>query len=156
MQNDADSEEKLNECERQKQEYLSGWQRARADFLNYKKEEMERIAELIGYAKEEFLLRVLPLLDNFDIAQKAIPEPLRNEEHVKGILQTGGQIRDFLKARGLEEIKTVGEKFDPNFHEVVEEVKKDGVESGIIVEEVQKGYTINGRLLRPAKVKIAR
>lgn len=149
-------QKKLESCEAQKAEYLAGWQRARADFINYKKEEMERISELIGYAKEEFLLQTIAFLDNFDIAEKKLPESLRNDEHAKGILQVGAQMRDFLKNQGVQEVKTVGEKFDPNFHEAVEEVEKEGIASGIIIEEVQKGYTINGRLLRPAKVKIAK
>ena len=151
-----DLQKKIEECEKLKSEYLAGWQRARADFLNYKKEEMERVEELIGYAKEEWLLKILPILDNFDLIEKKLPENLKNNENVKGALQVKTQIRDFLKQEGIGEIKTLGEKFDPNFHEVVEEVETKDKKSGIIIEEVQKGYKINGRLLRPAKVKITK
>ena len=66
----SDPEEKLAECERQKHEYLSGWQRARADFLNYKKEEMERIRGFIAYSTEELFLKLLPILDSFERAEK--------------------------------------------------------------------------------------
>jgi len=159
-----DSEEikkQLEECEKQKNEYLAGWQRSRADLLNYKKEEMERIGELVGYAAEELILKILPIMDNFEIAEQKLPEDLKNNENVKGILLIKNQVLDFLKSQGVEEIKSIGEKFDPNLHEAVEEVepfdsaqgKEKGQESGIIIEEVQKGYKINGRLLRPAKVK---
>jgi len=117
---------------------------------------MERVEELIGYAKEEWLLKILPILDNFDLIEKKLPENLKNNENVKGALQVKTQIRDFLKQEGIGEIKTLGEKFDPNFHEVVEEVETKDKKSGIIIEEVQKGYKINGRLLRPAKVKITK
>jgi molecular chaperone GrpE len=151
-----DWEGKLQECERQKAEYLAGWQRARADLLNYKKEELERIGQLLGYAKEEFLLHLLPLLDNIELAENALPESLKNEEYVKGLLQIGMQLRDFLKSQGVQEVKSIGEKFDPNFHEIVEEQEKEGVESGIVIEEVQKGYLLAGKLLRPAKVKVAK
>jgi len=151
-----DLQKKLQECERQKAEYLAGWQRARADFLNYKKEEMERVGEFLGYAKEEFILKTLPFIDNFETAEKALPESLKTEEHVKGLLQIGAQMKDFLKSQGVQEIKTVGEKFNPNFHEAVQEIEKEGLESGIIIEEVQKGYLIAGKLLRPAKVKVAK
>lgn len=154
VQNDL--EEKLKECERQKAEYLSGWQRARADFLNYKKEEMERIGELIGYAKEEFLLKILPILDNFNQAEKTIPESEKANEHLKGLLQIKSQIMDFLSREGVKEMDTVGKKFDPNYHEIVAEEEKEGAESGIILEEIQKGYTIEGRVLRPVKVKVAK
>ena len=149
-------EELLKECEKQKAEYLAGWQRERADFINYKKEEMERIEGFLRYAKEEFLLQLLNFLDIFDLAEKNLPEDLKKNEYVKGLLQVGVKIREFLKNQGVEEIKTEGEKFDPRWHEAVEEVEDKNVESGMIVEEIQKGYTINSKLLRPAKVRVAK
>jgi len=145
---------KLEECQKLKEEYLAGWQRARAELLNYKKEEMERIGEIIKYADLGLILKILPILDNFEIAEKKLPENLKTDENVKGILQIKNQILDFLKNQGVEEIKSVGEKFDPNLHEVVEEVEAKDKEPGIVIEEIQKGYKINGRLLRPAKVKV--
>lgn len=157
-------EEKFEECKKQRDEYLTGWQRARADFLNYKKEEMERIAELFNYGVEEIILKLLPILDNFEIIENKLPEDLRKDENIKGLLQIKNQMLDFLKSHGVEEIKTAGEKFDPNFHEIIGEVSpsealaKEGItpESGTIIEEAQKGYKINGRLLRPAKVRLAK
>lgn len=151
-----DPQKKIEECEKLKDEYLAGWQRARADFLNYKKEEMERIGELLKYGNEEFVLKILPILDNFEIAEKKLPEDLKKDDNVKGLLMPKSQLQDFLKSQGLEEIKSIGEKFDPNFHEIVEGVEMKDKESGIIIEEIQKGYTINGRLLRPAKIKISK
>jgi len=149
-------EKKIEECEALKSEYLAGWQRARADFLNYKKEEIEKIKEIIKYANEELILKILPILDNFELSEKKLPEDLKNNKYVKGISQTRNQLQDFLKQQGIEEIKSIGEKFDPNFHEAVEEVKIEGKEADIVVEEVQKGYQIHGKLLRPAKVKITK
>lgn len=160
-----DSTKKWEESEKKAAEYLAGWQRARADLLNYKKEEMERMGELLEYAKIELVLKLLPVLDNFEIAARQNPEQdldgqEKNKQVINGFLQIKNQIEDFLKNQGLEEIKSVGEKFDPNFHEVVEEVGEvrplQAKESGVIIEEIQKGYTINGRLLRPAKVKVAK
>lgn len=149
---------KLEEYEKQKEEYLAGWQRTRADFLNYKKEEMERISEILKYGVEEMILKILPILDNFEAAERVLPN--KEDENIKGLLQIKSQIADFLKSHGVEEIKVVGEKFDPNWHETVEPVPLSGTsagkESDVIIEEVQKGYTINGRLLRPAKVKIVK
>lgn len=174
---------KLGECQKLKDEYLTGWQRERADFLNYKKEELERIGELIKFANGGLILKILPILDNFEIAtrlrsgsgvavsQEAASAPAgasasqrKDDKVIEGFLRIKNQLKDFLKSQGVEEIKAVGEKFDPNFHEVVEEteIKKleagplTAKEPGIIVEEIQKGYKINGRLLRPAKVKIAK
>jgi len=155
---------KLEEYQKQKEEYLAGWQRERAGFLNYKKEEMERIGKLISYANEELILKMLPILDNFEIAEKKLKENLADNEYVKGLLQIKGQLLDFLKCQGVEEVESVGEKFDPNFHEIIGEVSpseasaKEGekLEPGTIIEEVQKGYKINGELLRPTKVKVVK
>ena len=147
-------EEKLEESEKKVAEYLAGWQRSRADLLNYKKEEMERIGEFLKYASEEFVLKVLPILDNFEIIEKKMPDNLKNDENIKGLLMIKNQLRDFLKSQGAEEVKSVGQNFDPNLHEMVGETEAKDKEKGLIVEEVQKGYKINGRLLRPAKVKI--
>ena len=164
----------LEECQKLREEYLAGWQRARADFLNYKKEEIERIEEILKYADVGLILKILPILDNFEIAEKKLPENIKNEENVKGILQIKNQILEFLKNQGVEEIKAVGEAFDPNLHEVMEEIEPafapasaeatagkkatEGkeIKSGVIIEEIQKGYKINGRLLRPAKVKVTK
>jgi molecular chaperone GrpE len=147
---------KLEECQKLKDEYLAGWQRERAELLNYKKEEMERVGELIKYADVGFVLKVLPILDNFEIAEKKLPENFKNDENIKGILQLKNQILDFLKNQGVEEIKSIGEKFDPNFMEVIEQVETKDKNSGIVIEEIQKGYKIHGRLLRPARVKVAK
>jgi molecular chaperone GrpE len=147
---------KLEECEKQKCEYLTGWQRERAGFLNHKKEEMESVKELLKYANESFILKILPILDNFEVIDKKLPENLKKDESVKGLLMIKNQILDFLKAQGVEEIKSIGEKFNPNFHEVVEEIEAKDKQPGTIIEEIQKGYKINGRLLRPAKVKVTK
>jgi len=146
----------LEECQKLKDEYLAGWQRSRAELLNYKKEELERIGELIKYADTGLILKILPILDNFEIAEKKLPENLKQDENIKGLILIKNQIQDFLKSQGVEEIKTIGEKFDPNFMEVVEEVEGKNVDSGIAIEEIQKGYKIHGRLLRPAKVRVAK
>ena len=154
----------LEECQRVKEVYLAGWQRERADFLNYKKEEMERGGDVLKYANEGLILKILPILDNFEIIEKKMPENLKEDNNVKGLLLLKNQILDFLKSQGVEEIKSMGEKFDPNFHEAVEEVESSFAksaedkkkESGIIIEEIQKGYKITGKLLRPAKVMITK
>jgi molecular chaperone GrpE len=147
---------KLEEAEKLKQEYLAGWQRARADLINYKKEELERVGDFIKRANENLIFDFLPILDNFDNAEKTISAEKKEMPEIKGFLQIKKQILEFLKKYGVEEIKSVGEKFDPVFHEVVEEIETDKFETGTIVEEIQKGYKINGRVLRPARVKVAK
>lgn len=154
-----DLKKQLEEYKKKSEEYLAGWQRARADFLNYKKEEMERIGEILKYANENFILKILPILDNFEKAAKEIPEDKKKDKFLEGLLQLKNQLRDFLKSQGVEEIKTLGEKFDPNLHEVTEPVAAEvqvGKESGIIIEEVQKGYKLPGKVIRPARVKVVK
>ncbi len=146
----------LEKCEKEKKEYLEGWKRERADFLNYKKDEMERIEGLIKYANEELILKFLPILDNLEIAEKNISENLKENEEVKGLLQIKTQILDFLKSQGLSEIKALGELFDPYFHEAIEEIEDKEKDSGIIIEEVRKGYLLNNKVLRPSRVKIVK
>jgi len=147
---------KLEECEKVKDEYLTGWQRARADLLNYRKEELERVGELIKYADVGLILKILPILDNFEIAEKNLSENLKNDEKIKGVLQIKAQIKDFLKNQGVEEINCLGQKFDPNLHEVVEEVNSKDKEPGTVIEEIQKGYKIHDKVIRPAKIKITK
>jgi len=151
-----DLKKQFEECQKQRDEYLNGWKRERADFLNYKKEEMERIEKLIKYANEELLLKFLPILDNFELAEKKLSGDFKENEWVKGVLNIKIQILDFLKNQGIEEIKCLGQKFDPNFQEIVEDVEAKEKESGIVIEKVKKGYTMYGRVIRPAKVKVAK
>jgi molecular chaperone GrpE len=144
-------ENKIGELQKKSEEYLNGWKRERADFLNYKKEEMERIGSLVKYANEEIILKLLPVLDNLCLAVKHLSDP--------GVEQIQKQLEDFLKKEGIEPIKTIGEKFDPNTMEAVGAASQseaslapEGRET--VTEEVQRGYTLHGKLIRPAKVKI--
>jgi molecular chaperone GrpE len=107
----------------------------------------------VKYASSGMILKILPVLDNFNIACKKMPEKSKGNKEIKGLLQIKSQLEDFLKASGVEGIEVLGKQFDPSCHEIVELVEDKKKESGIVVEEVQKGYMIYGKLLRPAKVK---
>lgn len=152
----------LEICQKKQNEYLNNWKRERADFLNYKKDEMERFASFAGYAKEKIILEILPILDNLELAEKELPEKLKSgeegtkeaQEWTRGFLQIRKQFSEFLKKEGIEEIEISGKPFDSNFMEIVEEA--EGEKQGIVVEELQKGYTMNGKVIRPAKVKVAK
>lgn len=144
--------QELAKAQQERDEYLAGWQRARADFLNYRKEEIERLGELFRHANEEFVSKLLPVLDNLERAEKEATQEEKNSLVVQGCLLAIAHLRDFLKKQGAEAMKTEGEHFNPEFHEALGVV--EGGESGVIAEELEKGYTIQGKLLRPAKVKI--
>ena len=153
---EKDIKQELEKYKKLKDEYLDNWKRERADFLNYKNEGSKRITALTQYINASMILRFFPILDNFYLAEKDLSEKLKEDNNIKGFLQIRKQIESFLEGEGIMIIESVNEKFDPNFHEVVEVVEKKGVESGIIIEEVQKGYKIKDQLLRPAKVKVVK
>lgn len=163
MQEDSNNnEDKLKELKQKCEEYLNGWKRERADFLNYKKEEMERMGALVKYANAEIILNILPILDNIERAEGELPEGLKRAENgskeaiewTKGFMQIKSQLADFLKKEGIEPIETVGKSFDPNTMESLGEVEGENQKSGIVVEELEKGYMMHEKLIRPAKVKI--
>jgi molecular chaperone GrpE len=135
---------KLKQCQKEKEEYLAGWQRARADLINYKKEQEQKISDYYKFANQSLITEILMVLDSFEQSLK----------HKKddGLLQIYNQLKNTLKNNGLEEIKAIGEKFNPEFHESIGEVK--GKKPGFIVEEVQKGYKLNNKVIRPSRVKI--
>jgi molecular chaperone GrpE len=138
--------EKLKICISEKQEYLGGWQRTKADFVNFKKGEETRRKDLIKFSKEDFIENILPVLDSLNMA-------LDSDSGNDGMEQIKGQLEGILKKEGVEEMNPMGGDFDPNLHEAIEVV--DGRE-GEVIEVVQKGYSLNGKIIRPARVKVGK
>lgn len=137
-------------------EYLEGWKRAKADYLNYKKETEKRQEELIQFANAALIAELLPIIDNFKLALRHLPADAAGTEWGVGMGHIKKQFDDFLKQLGIVEIKTVGEKFDHNVHEAVaHEVKKEFA-ADVIFDEVKPGYTLHGKVISPAKVKVAK
>jgi len=151
-------ENEIEELKSKSEEYLNGWKRERADFINYKKDEAERISTLIKYANEDIILKVIPILDNFNLAEK---HAQKDDESAKGFLLIKKQLEDLLSKEGIEAIEVLGKPFDANTMEIVGEsdfVRSDLTKSedkkDFVAEEIQKGYTMHGKLIRPAKVKL--
>lgn len=143
--------EELQKCETGKREYLEGWQRAKADLINYKKDESRRFDEFLKFAAEGLIAEIVPALDSFDLAlQHGMPKDVE-----KGIVMIRSQLEDVLRRRGLEVLQPIGQKFDPAFHESLGEVETEG-EEGSVAEVLQPGYLLQGKLLRPARVKLVR
>ena len=133
-------------------EYLNGWQRAKADYENLKKGESERVTESIKYFNKDWVLRILELYDNLEMANKHLPEELKDNDWVKAVSAIQKQFIEGIE--GLEEIKPVGEQFNPEEHEALEQV--EGKEPDIVIEVLQKGYKLNEQVIRPAKVKVSK
>ena len=150
----SELETKLEAAEKMAEENLAGWQRAKADFVNYKKEQEKMFGEFRRYASEDMIISLLPTVDSFALATKHLPEELKDSDWVEGVVCIKGMFENFLKEAGVIEIKALGEKFDPNIFEAVGEEESEAA-SGTVIEEMQKGYRMGDKVIRAAKVKIA-
>jgi len=131
---------------------LNNLKRAQADFINYKRRSEAEKAEAVGLGKSLAYFSVLPILDDFSRALSSVPEKAAVEPWAQGMALIEKKLRQILTREGINPMKTVGEKFDPGLHEAV--LRCPG-EEGIIVEELQSGYTYQGKVLRPAQVKVS-
>lgn len=146
----------IQELEKKCAEYLAGWQRATADYQNLQKQTVHRLTEMQRFANAEFILELLPMMDHFKYAFKGIPEDARNSSWLKGLEHIQKNFMKILEDHGVKMLKTVGEHFDPERHEAMEEVVVKGKHSGMIVEEIASGFTLDGKLIQSAKVKITK
>ena len=134
--------EKLKDAEAKAKEYLDGWQRAQADFVNLRKRDEEARVEFLKFANAGLILELMPVLDSLSLA----------EGHAEPIYK---QLMQILKQNGLEEINSVDKKFDPKEHETVGVISTNkSEEDHKILEVMQKGYILAGKIIRPAKVRI--
>ena len=148
--------EKLKVCEKEKKEYLDGWQRMRADFANARKEEETRRGEMIKFAAEGLVDDLLPVLDSFSMAflNKEAWEKV-DANWRKGVEYIYAQMYSVLESRGLTEIGKVGEQIDPRLYVAVEEIPAtEPSQANTVAEVVQKGYRLHSKVIRPAKVKV--
>lgn len=148
-----DLQRQLDEAKEEAQTNLSGWQRAQADFANYQKREEGKQREIMEFAKEVAIVKMLPTLDTLGQGLKHAPQNV-DETWLKGINATLAQLDKVLEEMGVKKIDAVGKPFDPNFHEAVREVPGD--EDNVIVEDLQTGYEINGKVIRPSQVVISK
>jgi molecular chaperone GrpE len=130
------------------------YQRLAADFENYKRRTRQELADRTQYANEELLRKLLPILDNLHRALDHAPEGI-DRNWFDGLRTVVRQFEDTLQAQGVSPIPAVGEKFDPSQHEAIAREETDEHEEGTVVEEVQPGYRLHERVLRPALVKVA-
>lgn len=128
---------------------LDSWKRCQADFENYKKDQAKGWEEFAKFAKMDVVGQILPVLDNFEASLEHVPEKEKNSAWVEGITLIKRQIKDVLKNNGVEEIEAkAGDKFNPEIHEAV------GGKGEKVKKVVQKGYKLNGRIVRVAKVEV--
>lgn len=136
-------------------EYLDGWKRERAAFDNYRKEEIERFGYAHSRTLRNFLAKLLPILDNFELAAAHTPEEAKKSDWFLGYTYIKKQFEDFLAEEGVKTIETEGEEFDPRFHEAIESEGDENSEGTLVVaEELRRGYKMGDFVIRPARVRV--
>src|SRR5262245_44926279 len=158
-QADQQDVEKLKQdLENLKKEYDSVYDRLlrkQAEFENYRKRVDREKSEFVQYASAELMKELLNALDSFDLALRNAAEGAGGENTLRGFELIYKQIQDTLTRFGLKPIEAKGQKFDPNYHQAVSTQPSAKLEENTVVEEMRKGYTLNGRLLRPAMVTVS-
>ncbi len=143
--------QQLNDLQKEKDELFGKLQRVSADYVNLQKRSLKQISDTIEYEKEKIIKTLLPALDNFEHTVQKAGSAIQTEIF-KGIQIIYDQMLDILKAHGVEQINALGEKFDPALHEAMLQKAEPEQEENIVLEEFQKGYKLNGRVIRPSKV----
>ena len=137
--------------------YYDQWLRTTADFDNYKKRAARERQDAIRFANEGLLEKLIPVLDNFDMALAATAGKEASLQSVQaGIVMIYQQLKNVLTEAGLEEIDATDKTFDPNWHEAVSQQATNDVPEGQVVQQIRKGYKLRDRLLRPAGVIVAK
>jgi molecular chaperone GrpE len=149
-------QEELESAKAQAAEYLEGWQRAQAEFSNYKKRQEAERAGMIARANAALLYKLLPVVDDFERALATQPASLSQLTWCEGIFLIKHKLNAILESEGVKPIKTEGQVFDPCYHEAVTYEEVAGYEEGQIIGEVQRGYILGERVLRPALVRVAK
>ncbi|MHC4752552.1 MAG: nucleotide exchange factor GrpE [Planctomycetota bacterium] len=142
----------VENLQNQNDELFSKLQRVSADYANFEKRVPKQIADTIGYEKEKIIKTLLPALDNFEHTLQNAHSAEDVDVFVKGIRIVYDQLLGILKSHNVEQIKAIGEKFDPAVHEAMTQKTDPEKEEDTVLEEFQKGYKLNGRVIRPSKV----
>ncbi len=146
-------EDPLAKAQRERDEYLELAQRAQADFENYRKRAAKDLAAAGERAKAGLVRELLPVVDNLERALSSAGE---GEQHLaEGVRLVHSELVALLERNGVESFDPRGEEFDPTFHEALSTRAEDGADSGFVLDTVEKGYKLNGTVLRPARVVVS-
>ncbi len=156
-QQQKNQEQKIDasKLQQERDEYLAGWQRARADYDNVKKDLDKERASIMEFAHRTLITELLPVVDHFTEAIKYIPADQQSQDWVMGIMHIKKQLDDFLQAEGLERVAQEGDVFDPNIHEAIKTEEQAGM-TDKVVEVVRQGYRFKERLIRAARVVVGK
>jgi molecular chaperone GrpE len=146
----------LEEEKKKAAEYLDNWRRSAAEFQNFKRRTEKERGEYAQYANQRLLGRLLDVMDSFVIGFKNVPEEYRAEPWVEGMRAVERQLSRVLESEGVQPIEAQGKEFDPNFHEAMLYEPSPGAPEGQVLEELQRGYMLHDRVLRPTRVRVAK
>jgi molecular chaperone GrpE len=141
----------VSEDKKKAEEYLAAWQRTQADFINYKRRSEQERQEFNSFANANLIRGILPVLDDLERALNAIPSEFAGNDWVEGVRMVERKFKTILEGQGVKPILTLGMAFDPKLHEAI---RQDKGEEGMVIGEFQKGYMLNDKLLRPARVAV--
>lgn len=127
---------------------------AQSDFQNYRRRKEEEQRDIARFAKSELIRELLPVIDNFERAMQAAEKTQSFEALIGGVSGTFKQLDSFLLKAGLKKIEALGKEFDPNYHDAIGQVESDEYPANTVAEELQRGYLLNEKVLRPALVKV--
>ncbi len=150
------TQEALQDAQSQAAEYLDGWQRTRAEFSNYKKRQEADRVQMLTFASAGLLRKLLPVVDDFGRALTMTPAESDHETWLKGVSLIKHKLDALVESEGVKSVETEGQAFDPRYHEAVTYEEAEGYEDGQIIAEVQGGYILGERVLRPALVRVAK
>jgi molecular chaperone GrpE len=145
----------LENAQAEAAEHLASLQRTAADFANYRRRTAEDRERELGLASEQLLRKLLSVADDFDRALEAMPIELQSLGWIEGVVLLDRKLRQLLESEGVTPIEALGRPFDPREHEAIASVPAPGIPDGEVVAEIQRGYRIRDRVLRPAMVAIA-
>jgi molecular chaperone GrpE len=151
----AELEAELDAARKAAEQEHDHYLRALADFSNFKRRRQEELESHIQFANQELILKLLPIIDNFERALQAAQEQHSFDSLAAGVELTLRQLKDMLQKEGVVPIDAVGQEFDPAIHEAVMSVESDEHPDNTVVEELQKGYMQKSRVIRPARVKVS-
>lgn len=137
-------------------EHFDGFQRARADFANLKRRTEAERNNLNAEAKEKLLVKVLPVVDDFERALQSMPETLKGEPWINGVTMIEKKLKTLLEQENIAEIPALGQEFDPRLHEAVQKDEEGDGEKDVVSAVYQKGYKLGDKVIRAAVVKVGR
>jgi molecular chaperone GrpE len=146
-------QQEIENLKRERDDLLDRLRRKQAEFENFRKRMERERSEFTQFASADLMKELLNALDSFDLALRNAAKG--GESTLRGFELISKQIQDTLMRFGLKPLEVTGKKFDPNFHQAVSTIPTDDVEENTVMDEMRKGYTLNGRLLRPAMVSVS-